>query len=258
MTADNRSLKFSSDPKNRFWWHHNPETNYIPPIYSFLNEQEWGVMDDWFTKTDEDYGVGTGECAVPPMSFLQGILMGNGISRVLQLGHYIGYSSLLMGFMLRHMGKENALFSVDIDPSATKYTQNWIDKANLNSVVHLEVNDSSSIGLVDKVADYFDGQQPQVIFIDSSHQYQHTFEELDLWYEALQPGGFIFLHDSSHFAEKFDTTGKGGVRTALKEWCDQNNKPFFALNDFVVKEPPVHLSYRDGCGLGLVQKPILK
>ncbi|MBI5344683.1 MAG: class I SAM-dependent methyltransferase [Deltaproteobacteria bacterium] len=92
-----------------------------------------------------------------------------------------------------------------------------------------------------------------MIIIDSSHQYKHTIDELDLWYPALEEGGFIFLHDSGEYAKMFDSTNKGGVATALNEWLSKTSGAR-ALNIF----PPPHTNanpiYKDPCGLGIIQK----
>ena len=31
---------------------------YVPPVYSFLSEDEWQVMEEWFMDTDMRYGLG--------------------------------------------------------------------------------------------------------------------------------------------------------------------------------------------------------
>jgi hypothetical protein len=93
-----------------------------------------------------------------------------------------------------------------------------------------------------------------MVIIDSSHQYAHTLQELDLWYGALPLGGLIVMHDVSRYAQSFDSTAKGGVRKAILEWSEKRNVPALLLNSFVTDESPDSLVYRDGCGLALIQK----
>ena len=62
------------------------------------------------------------------------------------------------------------------------------------------------------------GGDPELIILDSSHEYQATLAELDLWYAALAPGGLLALHDVSRFAADFDVTQQGGVGRAFTEW----------------------------------------
>ena len=82
--------------------------------------------------------------------------------------------------------------------------------------------------------------------------------ELNLWFPALKPFGFIFLHDCSTAASDFDSTRNGGVIRAVKEWSDRSDVSHILLNeDVVVGQNPTHLDqlvYQDGCGLGIIQK----
>ncbi len=96
-----RSLAFASSSEPRFWWHRLPGSNYVPPIYGNLTDEEWQIMRDWFAETSRRGLIG--ECAVPIMSLLQGFVLGNGVRRIVQLGTHSGYSTLLLGFFLRQM-----------------------------------------------------------------------------------------------------------------------------------------------------------
>jgi cephalosporin hydroxylase len=123
--------------------------------------------------------------------------------------------------------------------------------------VHLEVCDSADPGVPDRAERYLGGP-PQIVFIDSSHQYEHTLRELDLWWAALCPGGILALHDVSQQAQDFDSTGKGGVRRAFGEWTQSAGvqSTSIALNEFARAGVALDdLTYGDWCGLGLVQKP---
>ena len=63
-------------------------------------------MQDWFAETTRQNLIG--ECVVPIMSLLQGMVMGSGIQRIVQLGTHAGYSAMLLGFYLRQMHGETA------------------------------------------------------------------------------------------------------------------------------------------------------
>jgi predicted O-methyltransferase YrrM len=250
-----RSRDFRDRSHNRYWWYRLADTDYVPLVFAQLTEDEWSTMTAWFVDTEVRFP-SPGEVSIPGVTMLSSVIGGNGISRVVQAGHYVGYSTLLLGFLLRSMGKRNALFSVDIDPVATAYTQDWVDRAGLTEVVRLTVGDSAGPGLVDEASAYLGGK-PQLVFIDSSHRYAHTLAELDLWYEALAPGGLIMLHDTSVFAQSFDGSNEGGVLRAAVEWAKQRGLAMLALNSFVDGSQRVDdLIYRDGCGLGLLQKPM--
>jgi len=211
-------------------------------------------MQAWFDDTDVHCAPGTGECGVPAMSVLQGLVMGSGMNRIVQCGHYIGYSTLLFGFMLRRMGMANGLFSVDIDANVTRYTRRWVERAGVGAQVRVQISDSAAPELPELARDYFDGQAPRLVFVDSSHQYEHTLRELDLWYPAVEAGGFVALHDVSRFAASFDRSGQGGVFRAVTEWCCTHGLTFLSVNGFLEGGAPGDFPYADGCGLGIIQK----
>jgi len=252
MTPEDRSLKFRSRPNNRYWWYRLQDTSYVPPIFAGLGDDEWQIMDQWFEDTEAKFP-SPGEVSIPGISLLAALIGGNGVGAVVQCGHYVGFSTLLLGFLLRRMSKRNALFSIDIDEASTAYTEKWIQRAGLGDQVRLEICSSSDAALPEAALAFF-GRAPQIVFIDSSHQHAHTIEELDLWYEALRPGGLIVMHDVSTFAQSFDATGSGGVQNAVKDWARTRGLTPFLMNSFVTSQPPDDLVYKDGCGIGLLQK----
>src|SRR3954468_19532616 len=142
-----RSRVFRNDAHGRFWWHHLDGTDYVPAIYQVLTDAEWQIMDDWYATTFAADSIG--EINVPAMSMIQGLISGGAVTRVVQLGHYYGYSALLIGFWLRHMDNGARLVSIDIDPKATAFTQEWIDRAGLTPYVALKLGDSAAKDAVD-------------------------------------------------------------------------------------------------------------
>lgn len=248
-----RSLSFAGRPVRRYWWHSGGEApSYVPPIYAFLSDEEWNVLSDWFSETDRmDY---IGECQVPLMSLLQGLIMGNQVRSIVQAGHYSGYSTLLLGYMLRRMNAPSGLFTVDIDPVMTAYTRSWVERAGLAEYVRVRLGDSAESALPGEAVSYF-GREPRVVFIDSSHAYGHTRRELDRWYPVLCPGGLLVCHDSSERAVSYDSTGQGGVRRAILEW--QAEHPEVSGLALAGTAGIHHRDgvYQDGCGVFIAQKP---
>ncbi len=247
-----RSTDFGERSQARYWWHQLGQRRYAPPVYSDLSEEEWGLLEAWFEETDRA-GSG-GEMAVPMLSVLQAFVMGSGIRSIVQLGHYKGYSTLLLGFMLRRMGAENGLVSIDTNQQATEYTRGWVERAGLGKYVTLIVNDSAAPAMPTAAAAVL-GRSPRCVIVDSSHQYAHTLRELDLWWGALAPGGLMFLHDCSEHARQWDRTGEGGVRRALEEWLPRHPEA-----GSIMLEGSPHAdessAYADGCGLCMLQKPL--
>jgi cephalosporin hydroxylase len=211
------------------------------------------LVEEWYEETEAEQHIG--EIGVPAMSFIQGLVLGSGIRRVVQLGHYYGYSTILMGFMLRRIGHGTKLVSIDIDRDATTYTQGWVDRARLQDWVTLIHGNSADPVTAENALSSLGGE-PSLILIDSSHQYAHTLAELDLWVPTMPVGALMLLHDTSVFAQAWDATERGGVKRALEEWVlDHSEITVANLNGFAPAGIPYDaLSYRDGCGLAIIQK----
>lgn len=225
----------------------------MPPIYAILSDEEWDLLAAWFDDTDG--GGLVGEVNVPAMCVLQGFIMGSLVRNVVQLGACAGYSTLLTGFMMRRMGLVRSVVAIDIDPEACAYCETWIARAGLSGHVRVECGDSADPGGPARARAYFGGPV-NLVLLDSSHRYAHTLAELDLWMRELNSGGFLFLHDSSEFATRFDPSGEGGVRRAFEEWVARNPgmRAINVCNSLASLETPAQV-YKDGCGLGIVQKP---
>jgi predicted O-methyltransferase YrrM len=210
-------------------------------------------MQDWYDETERRDSIG--EINVPAMAFAQGLVTGNGITRIAQCGGYYGYSTLLFGFMLRAMDAEGAVVSIDIDPDATAFTEKYVKRAGLERWIKLHVGDSADPASRQVALDHLGGD-PELLLIDSSHQYAHTLRELDLWIPALPPGAIALLHDTSDFARDFDPTKEGGVKRAVEEWMPRHPEvAFLSLNGaHPWGADGNELAYKDGCGLGIMQR----
>lgn len=248
-----RTRGWKENPHPRYWWHRLAGADYVPPIYSDLREDEWSVLRDWYAETDRNGPIG--ECAVPLISLLHGLVMGNRVTRIAQLGTCAGYSALLLGWMLRRMNARRGLFSLDCDPAMCEVTRKWITRAGLDDFVEIAEGNSLDATSIESARKYL-GSDLELIIIDSSHEYQSTVAELDLWYLAMAPGGLIVLHDVSEFAAGFDVTNEGGVRRAFAEWRKKHpDVETFSLNSNSRSMDEARPLYKDACGLGLIQKP---
>ncbi|MBA2742715.1 MAG: class I SAM-dependent methyltransferase [Chthoniobacterales bacterium] len=252
--ARQRSIAFSTSTEPRFWWHRLPGNEYVPPIYASLTEDEWRVLEDWYADTSRENLIG--ECAVPMMSLLQSFVMGSNVRRIVQLGTHSGYSALLLGFFLRRSRAQQGLISFEIGEALCAYTRAWLERAGLTEYVHIEHRSSLDDAAAIVTRDYLGGS-PELVFVDSSHEYGNTFAELESWYPELAPGGLMVLHDASEFAASFDVTQQGGVRRALREWRDLHpGVETFSLNHDVRELASPGMVYKDFCGAALIQKPL--
>jgi len=252
---------YNQRQKNRFWWFTN--NSHLPSCYRDLPEEQWNILMQRFDASEKNKMAG--ECNVPVITQLLSFIAGSGMSRVVQLGTYAGYGSLLMGWELQQMVKLKALFSVDNNPACVNFAKIWNTKAGLNKVGTIYLGDSANPDTAQDAIDYFDDHPPQLVFIDSAHSYHHTLMELDLWYQVLAPGGFIMLHDVSDFATQYDRTGAGGVQRAVEEWRlakvvmglpvgDPNLPEVAMLNKYAPIPMKKDTPFKAGCGLGIIQK----
>jgi predicted O-methyltransferase YrrM len=248
-----RSRDWTQAIAPRYWWHRLPGMDFVPPIYSGLANEEWEIVRQWYEETDRSGQIG--ECAIPLVSFLQGLVLGNRVTRIVQLGTCSGYSALLLGFMLRRMGAERGLFTLDINPELCVLTRHWLELAGLTNYVTVAESDSLDRQSLAAVREFFPNE-PELILLDSSHEYLATLRELELWYPILQVGGLFLLHDVSRFAADFDVTRQGGVRRAFDEWRRAHPEAeAICLNgESRTMDLPRPL-YKDACGLGVIHKP---
>ena len=132
----------------------------------------------------------------------------------------------------------------------------WIIRGGLQNFVEIAEGNSLDPQSPVRAKEYLGGD-PELVIIDSSHEYQATLAEVDLWYGALAPGGLLVLHDVSQFAVEFDVTHQGGVGRAFTEWRKAHPEvESFSLNgDSRSMELPRPL-YKDACGLGLIHKAL--
>ncbi len=252
FTLPGRSVRLRTASHDRFWWHRLESTDYVPELYSNLSHREWAVLEGWFTQTGRRGRIA--EINVPAMSLVTALVSGNGIRRVVQLGHYYGYSALLLGFTLRAMGARPGLFTIDIDPAACEFTRRWLEHARLCD--HVVVREGDSADPLSPDAAAVLGGLPELILVDSSHSYAHTLAELNLWTPRLPVGGLVLLHDASEFATAFDPSAEGGVRRAIAEWLPAHPEMAgLTLNGHVAPGADGNaLVYKDACGLGVLQR----
>jgi predicted O-methyltransferase YrrM len=248
-----RSRRWTSDPAPRYWWHRLPGMEFVPPVYGWLTDDEWAVVAEWYAETDRSGQVG--EAAVPLISLLHGLVMGNRAARIVQLGTHAGYSALLLGFMLRRMNAPHGLFTLDIDREFCAIARGWITRADLHEFVQVAEGNSLERASASRAREYLGGP-PELIILDSSHEYRATLAELDLWYGELAAGGLLVVHDVSRFAQSFDVTQSGGVRRAFDEWRSANpTAETFLLNGEARSMDLPRPFYKDACGVGLIHKP---
>lgn len=59
--------------------------------------------------------------------------------------------------------------------------------------------------------------QADILFIDSSHEYEHTLDECRAYMPRVTPGGVALFHDTRLMMHREDT--EPPVKRALDDWC---------------------------------------
>ena len=232
------------------WYRAQP---YDPPFLRVISDADDQTLIDWYAETKATYP-NAGASGVEMMAMLTGLVMGAGIKHMVQCGHYVGFSTLILGMIARQMGAERFLYTVDIEPEPSAYTAKWLERAQLQPYVHVSVHDSSdSVCVAEALA--FHGKPPQLVYIDSSHQYEHTCAELRLWWAALPPGGLLVMDDVSGWAAEFDRSKRGGSHRAAMEFRLHHAPNSIVLNSDLYSDAKGLPIYTDVCGFGLFQKP---
>jgi len=120
------------------------------------------------------------------------------------------------------MHAQNGLFSFEIDEPLCRFARAWLERGRPQLRRSKWSCGVRSIQFHRLARDYLGGA-PELIFLDSSHEYKQTLDELDAGTRFLAPGGLIVLHDTSEFAASFDVTQQGGVHRALGEWREAHS-----------------------------------
>ncbi len=210
-------------------------------FWSLLRERTRSVLDE---AVDHEWFAGSTE---PAALVLLGTLVRLVQPRkVLQLGTHIGFSAVYLADTLAQNSAPGHFWAVEPDEVALPVARSLVADAGLDDVVTFIQGFSTDVPTATRIA----SSGPfELIYVDSSHAYAATLEELDLMFERewVAEGGMVVFHDAALYAASFDPTGSGGVRRALDEWSDKHH-PDFRLQ---VLEPPF---WPSGCGLGLLAR----
>jgi len=136
-----------------------------------------------------------------------------------EVGSWLGKSSVFMGVEIINSGKRIRMDCVDIWQMTPDYQQYDLGGKDLYDLFLQNILPVKSVVRPVKktsVAAAATYQQESVdfIFIDGSHHFQDVRDDLRAWWPKLKPGGFFAGHDYTNSAE---------VRSAVDEWLCLNN-----------------------------------
>lgn len=129
------------------------------------------------------------------------------VHTVVELGCYVGWTSAHFALGLEAAGPEGKLWCVDYDPRFLAAARANLARLDLASRVGFVAGLSLAPEVLAALPEKID-----LLFIDTSHEYQATLDEIAAYLPRLTPGGLIALHDS---------ISQDGVRRAiLDRWSD--------------------------------------
>lgn len=154
-------------------------------------------------------------CATPSDVYLHlprfhELVVSMGAQHVIELGTRTGVSTVAFLYALEQTG--GRLTSVDID-----------EQPNIGCWPHWTFVQSD-----DLAPDLFAALEPaDIVFIDTSHHYDQTVAELNLYQWGVKPGGVILLHDTElERPEGAPLWPPYPVKRAATEFCEQNGYTF--------------------------------
>lgn len=134
------------------------------------------------------------------------------LKKTLELGVRDGISTIALTEAASKIGGH--VYSIDVDDC--KSAKNELKRLGLGkNWTFYQGNDIEIGGKWDKELDH--------IFIDTSHAYNHTLEELKIFEPFLVPNGFITFHDTRAFP---------GVLRAINDFVNEHKNKFHFYNYF--------------------------
>jgi predicted O-methyltransferase YrrM len=192
---------------------------------------------------DDDF---QGATDPPTLGLLYALLANNSFTSVLQLGTWMGFSTIVFADALKRSAaihkNSPTLDTVECNVTVHRRARNFIERAQHQDIVRCHDGDSTDPELIKQLLPQYD-----FIYVDSSHTYEGTAREIELYYPRLKSEGLMAFHDSSRHAVAWDPSKKGGVRKALDEWINSPNGPnekFFLGRPF----------WSSDCGLFVAKK----
>jgi predicted O-methyltransferase YrrM len=164
-------------------------------------------------------------------------------TRVLELGTYRGFSTLILADILSTNARAGRIVTVEAIPAFQESAKGCLEAAGLSGSVQFVSGFSIDRRVLDQVqvvAPY------DMMYIDTSHEYEQTLGELQTYLidrPMIRPGAMVFFHDIS-----FPMPNDRGVGGALTDWVARHPEYRYLplTTDGVWPNP---------CGLGILLTP---
>ena len=101
-----------------------------PFFYGLLDHKQKTILNGWISETTANNMIG--ETSISAIGLLLGLILANDIRRVVQCGHYAGFSLLVLSMLMKNARNDSRIVSFDIDQVVTRFAQSFIDRAVMN------------------------------------------------------------------------------------------------------------------------------
>lgn len=183
---------------------HAPEDS--PPLF----EQQLGSAKEFTPEGVPDYFNSEPKVG----RFLGQLVYYRKPASVVELGCFVGWASAHLALALKANNPSGRLFCVDPNPDHLAAAAANLKRLGLDQTTNFLKGFSTDRSLLSRLPDKID-----VVFLDTSHEYPETFNEIQTYAPRMAAGGCIVLHDSLRWP---------GVRRSLMELAGQFSTFTFA------------------------------
>jgi len=184
------------------------------------------------------------------LDILAGIIRASRAARILQFGTFLGGSALVLADLARANDAARAkVVTVDPDPAMNESCRKYAAACGLESLIQTMDGYSTDPALLLQLRNFRAEYEWDAIFLDTTHQFRQTVEEIKAIAPLCGPSTLFLFHDASAYAAAtLDLGQQGGVARALREWVWLNPK----WQSFVFEKPSF-----GQFGIGVLQKRVL-
>lgn len=183
------------------------------------------------------------------LDVLAGIITASGAARILQFGTFLGGSALVLADLARANAPERAkVITIDPNPAMNDSCNKYAALAGLEGIIQTIDGYSTDPTLLLRLRTFQRDYPWDAIFLDTTHQYGQTMEEIRAIAPLCGPATLFLFHDASQYAAAtLDLGHQGGVARAMRDWTLLNPK----WQSFVFEKPAF-----GQFGIGVMQKRV--
>lgn len=159
----------------------------------------------------------TGTTPDDDLDVLAGLLLAARAKRILQFGTFLGGSGLVLADVAtQNGGAAGRLVTVDPNHAYNENQMKFAQLAGLAGAVTTIDGFSTDPHLLRRLG----REQWDAIYLDTTHQFGQTYEEIKAIAPLCGPATLFLFHDASqHAADTLDQGKQGGVKRAIAEYC---------------------------------------